>query len=140
MDLSNITQSKLNAIARRLNERPRETLGFETPVGLVYEDDETHPIPFVGNLDAVLTSSAGVRLGIVIASPLKSDDTSQQRLVRKLENYVREFTVRREQWVAEKREPMQAWLYIYVHPESDAQIFQLIQDHQRWIESNSSLW
>jgi IS30 family transposase len=31
MDLSDIRQSKLNAIARRLNERPRETLGFETP-------------------------------------------------------------------------------------------------------------
>jgi IS30 family transposase len=31
MDLSNISQSKLNAIARRLNERPRKTLGFETP-------------------------------------------------------------------------------------------------------------
>jgi IS30 family transposase len=31
MDLSGIGQSKLNAIARRLNERPRETLGFETP-------------------------------------------------------------------------------------------------------------
>jgi IS30 family transposase len=31
MDLSDISQTKLNAIARRLNERPRETLGFETP-------------------------------------------------------------------------------------------------------------
>jgi IS30 family transposase len=31
MDLSDISQSKLNAIARRLHERPRKTLGFETP-------------------------------------------------------------------------------------------------------------
>jgi IS30 family transposase len=31
MNLSDIPQSKLNAIARRLNERPRKTLGFETP-------------------------------------------------------------------------------------------------------------
>ena len=31
MDLSDIHQNKLNAIARRLNERPRQTLGFETP-------------------------------------------------------------------------------------------------------------
>jgi IS30 family transposase len=31
MDLSDISQTKLNAIARRLNERPRKTLGFETP-------------------------------------------------------------------------------------------------------------
>jgi transposase, IS30 family len=31
MDLSNLHQNKLNAIARRLNERPRETLNFKTP-------------------------------------------------------------------------------------------------------------
>jgi len=31
MDLSDISQLKLNAIARRLNERPRQTLGFEAP-------------------------------------------------------------------------------------------------------------
>jgi len=31
MDLSGIHQNKLNAVARQLNERPRETLHFETP-------------------------------------------------------------------------------------------------------------
>ena len=31
MDLSNVSQAKLNAVARRLNERPRKTLDFETP-------------------------------------------------------------------------------------------------------------
>lgn len=31
MDVSGITQAKLNAVARELNGRPRETLGFETP-------------------------------------------------------------------------------------------------------------
>jgi transposase, IS30 family len=31
MDLSNVHQNRLNAIARRLNERPRETLNFQTP-------------------------------------------------------------------------------------------------------------
>jgi len=31
MDLSNIRQNRLNAVAKRLNERPRETLNFETP-------------------------------------------------------------------------------------------------------------
>lgn len=32
MDLSKVHQNHLNAIARRLNERPRKTLDFETPV------------------------------------------------------------------------------------------------------------
>ena len=31
MDLSNIHQNRLNAVARRLNERPRERLNFRTP-------------------------------------------------------------------------------------------------------------
>ncbi len=31
MDLSNIHQNRLNAVAKRLNERPRETLQFRTP-------------------------------------------------------------------------------------------------------------
>jgi IS30 family transposase len=31
MDLSDVSQAKLNAIARRLNERPRKTLNYETP-------------------------------------------------------------------------------------------------------------
>mgnify|MGYP001812552672 FL=1 len=31
MDLSGVSQAKLNAIARRLNERPRKTLNVETP-------------------------------------------------------------------------------------------------------------
>jgi IS30 family transposase len=31
MDLSSVHQNRLNAVARRLNERPRETLNFRTP-------------------------------------------------------------------------------------------------------------
>jgi len=31
MDLSNVHQNRLNAVAKQLNERPRETLNFETP-------------------------------------------------------------------------------------------------------------
>lgn len=31
IDLSVYSQAKLNAVARRLNERPRKTLNYETP-------------------------------------------------------------------------------------------------------------
>ena len=31
MDLAEVSQAKLNAVVRRLNERPRKTLNYETP-------------------------------------------------------------------------------------------------------------
>ena len=32
IDLSTFSQARLNEVARSLNERPRKTLGFETPI------------------------------------------------------------------------------------------------------------
>jgi IS30 family transposase len=37
MDLSDIHQNRLNAVARHLNERPRKTLGFKTPAACFNE-------------------------------------------------------------------------------------------------------
>jgi IS30 family transposase len=37
IDISNYSQTKLNAIARQLNERPRKTLGFQTPAEMFSE-------------------------------------------------------------------------------------------------------
>ncbi|MCX4173990.1 MULTISPECIES: IS30 family transposase [Paraburkholderia] len=37
MDISTYSQSKLNAVARRLNERPRKTLNFQTPAERFYQ-------------------------------------------------------------------------------------------------------
>jgi hypothetical protein len=102
-----------------------------------FEDDDAHPIPCVDNLDAVVTSDAGLRLGIVIDSPLKGDERSKQRLIRKLEGYVREFEVRRQQWATENGHAMKAWLFISLHPESDPEILQLIDQYRRWIEGNA---
>jgi len=37
-DLSRLSQTQLNAIARRLNTRPRKTLGYETPAAILDRD------------------------------------------------------------------------------------------------------
>ena len=102
-----------------------------------YEDDDSHPIPFVRKLDTVVNSSDGVSLGIVIASPLQNDERSKQRLEQKLEGYVREFSICRERWASENQKPMRAWLYFSIHPESHPDMLQIIDQHVPWLESNS---
>jgi len=37
MDLSGLSQADLNKVARRLNQRPRKTLGFKTPADILSE-------------------------------------------------------------------------------------------------------
>ena len=37
-DLSRASQGELNAIARRLNTRPRKTLGYRTPAAILERD------------------------------------------------------------------------------------------------------
>ncbi|MFJ5383612.1 transposase, partial [Cupriavidus sp. CER94] len=37
IDLSTYSQAKLNAVARRLNERPRKTLNFDTPAERLHQ-------------------------------------------------------------------------------------------------------
>lgn len=37
LDLSTFSQAKLNAVARRLNERPRKTLNYQTPAEIFYQ-------------------------------------------------------------------------------------------------------
>lgn len=42
MDLSTVSQTQLNDIARLLNERPRETLGWDTPKEAIEKEMEIY--------------------------------------------------------------------------------------------------
>jgi hypothetical protein len=52
-------------------------------------DDDGHPIPYVASLDVnAVLKGGGARLAIIIATPLDADKRSQERLVRKIDNYL----------------------------------------------------
>ena len=48
MDLADVTQRQLNAVELRLNTRPRETLGFETPAFVYNAFLRSHPVASTG--------------------------------------------------------------------------------------------
>jgi hypothetical protein len=104
----------------------------------VYGDDESHPIPRVGVIDCTLAlEGGGAYYGLVIASPMQSDERSRKRLDRKLQNYINDFLS--EQSAKERGTPKIGKMRIYVgiHPASDPEIFSLIESWRERIERNS---
>jgi hypothetical protein len=56
----------------------------------MHEYDSEHPIPRVDALDIhAVRATGGSDLVVVVAAPLCADERSQQRLLSKIENYLR---------------------------------------------------
>jgi hypothetical protein len=102
-----------------------------------YADDESHPIPFLGKIDVFVTTKEGsVMYGLVIASPLSGDKRSQQRLLKKLEDYLsdRHSTDLKSRFGAPT--PNNTSLKVAIHPGSDPTVFDLLQRCKPWVQDN----
>jgi hypothetical protein len=102
-----------------------------------YEADPSHPIAYPGNVDVYVTTKEGsTYYGIVVAAPLESDERSQRRLLKKIENYIGD---RKSVKSIEKYgppSPGNTRLTIAVHPGSDEAVFELIKRCRPWLEDN----
>ena len=105
------------------------------------EDDESHPIPSVDNLDMVAQRrTGGARLVVIISSPLGADERSQTRLMMKLENYLgfiispdfeREFG---------RPDPKKVDILVRIDSRSDPAVFDLLRRCEPWaLENMASL-
>jgi hypothetical protein len=102
-----------------------------------YSDDESHPIPFLGKIDVFVTTKEGsVMYGLVIASPLLGDERSQQRLLRKIEDYLSDRHSADLNRKFGKPTPVNTRLKVAIHPGSDVAVFELLQRCKPWIEVN----
>jgi hypothetical protein len=106
----------------------------------LFDDDESHPIPFVGNLDTLVPTNVGVYVGLVIAFPLRADDRSLQRLAKKVEIYVDYLKRERVEWEQTHQQPMVGRFYVDIHHGSAKEIFDLMDHYQRYIESESIIF
>jgi hypothetical protein len=103
----------------------------------LYSDDETHPIPRVGTIDVeTKLESGGAYFALVIASPMHADQRSQKRLLKKLENYIGDFYSPEALKARGQPTPRSARIRVVVHPDSDDEIFELLDRSRRWVENN----
>jgi hypothetical protein len=103
----------------------------------VLADDPLHPIPFVNALDVqAVWKEGGSDLGIIVASPLAADEHSLERLLSKIEAYLRFIgrTDFKEQ--CGMPNPQNTRIVAYLHPDSDPRVEQVLSRCKPWVESH----
>jgi len=107
----------------------------------LYEDDMSHPIPYVFNCDVnAVKKSGGSDLSIVIASPLGADTRSLKRLLKKIETYL--LFICSDEFRAESGIPTvdNTRIIVHLHEESDPAVLQALSQCHDWVfDNNASL-
>jgi hypothetical protein len=97
---------------------------------LVDEESE-HPIPRLSVIDVQgVRKGGGSDLNLVIATPLMADEHSKQRLLQKLDNYVR--AVSSSGYSAQYGEPTPSntSIVVHIHPKSHPDVFRLLEKYR----------
>jgi hypothetical protein len=104
-----------------------------------FDLDEDHPIP---NLEVVdintVKRNGGSDLFIIVATPLRGDRRSLERLRRKLEVYL--LFVNSKQFRDESGipTPENTSIVVRIHPDSDPLTFELLERNRRWVTNNNA--
>jgi|GEM_PF-1623997 len=96
--------------------------------------DESHPIPNLEVIDVhALKAGGGSTLGVIIASPLRSDARSVYRLFKKLHGHVQ--YISSAEYAEECGSPDHAKTTIEVrsHPESDQRMVNMVHSLRDWV-------
>ncbi len=105
-----------------------------------FEDDPEHPIPriFVLDIHAKAADGAG-QLEMIIASPLRDDRRSKERLLRKFDVYLT--FVQSAAWRDEHGQPspVTARINVLVNADSDPKMLALIESCRPWVEQDNNV-
>ena len=105
----------------------------------IFTDDESHPIPFLEFLDVyAVNKGGGADLVVIIATPLQSDERSQRRLLKKIENYLS--YINSEEFLAEAGPPTveNTRIVVKMHPDSEPSINELLDHCVNWVIANNA--
>jgi hypothetical protein len=102
----------------------------------LFSDYANHPIPSVSSLDVHAVWEDGTsHLHVVIASPLRIDDRSRERLMTKLMNYLN--FVASAEFRLQHGEPSleRTWIVVDLHPDMDVRGGETLRLCEEWINS-----
>jgi hypothetical protein len=100
-------------------------------------DDPSHPIPSMSALDVHVTKKGGGSdLIIVVASPLQADTRSLQRLLDKVDIYLRYIRSLEYEKECGPPSPENTCIIVRLHPGSDALILDLLERCKPWVAEN----
>ncbi len=105
----------------------------------LYEDDPSHPIPYVFGCDVnAVMKSGGSDLSIVAASPLDADTRTLRRLLKKIETYLR--FICSDEFLAECGAPTidNTRIIVHLHKDSDPAVLQALSQCHAWVMDNNA--
>lgn len=92
-------------------------------------EDANHPIPRLDTLDTVVTTERGAYVGIVIATPLRDDEASRERLRRKFELTLGYFHTPEYRKRCGPPMPDRSKMYVNIHAGSDSSMLQVVEHY-----------
>ena len=104
-----------------------------------FEYDKNHPIPNLGVIDVnTVKKGGGSDLYIVIATPLRADRRSLERLLRKIEVYLEFLNTEEFQQSSGIATTENTNIIVKIHPDSDPLAFNLLERNKQWVKNNNA--
>jgi hypothetical protein len=102
-------------------------------------DDPGHPIPFVFNCDIQgVKKTGGSGLVVIIASPLQDDERSLNRLMKKIQMYIRFISSAEFQTKSGPPTVENTRIKVSIHPKSAPKARELLFQCHDWVRSNNA--
>lgn len=102
-----------------------------------FEDDPSHPIPYIGLIDSKLSLQSGkLWYGLAAAGALHNDARTRERLEKKIETYLADF--HSPESIAQYGNPTveTCRLYVGLPADSAPEMFDFLDQLRPWIEKH----
>jgi hypothetical protein len=108
-----------------------------TPISDLEDELPGHPIPRLNVIDVHgVRKAGGSDLVIVIASPLRMNELSQRRLLKKIENYLNFISSKEFSDQYGEPTPSGTAVVVHVNSKSDEKVIDLLERCRPWVEES----